>query len=57
VKRKSPLPRAPNVEVVYDTSLGTTTRVAHGGSLMEELRLSMFKQDGHSGLRGSASGA
>jgi hypothetical protein len=26
-------------EVVYETSPGTTTRAAHGGSLMEGLRL------------------
>jgi hypothetical protein len=39
--------------VVYDTSPRTTTKAAHGGSLMEGLRLSMLKQDGHGGLRGS----
>jgi hypothetical protein len=31
---KSPLPGVPNVEVVCDTSPRTTTRVAHGGSLI-----------------------
>jgi hypothetical protein len=43
------------IEVVYDTSLGTTTRAARGGSLMEGLRFSTLKQDGHGGhedLRG-----
>jgi hypothetical protein len=50
-KSKSPLPSVPNIEVVYDTSPRTTTRAAHGGSLMEGLRLSMLKQDGHGGLR------
>jgi hypothetical protein len=39
--------------VVYNTSLGTTTRAAHEGSLMERLRLSMLKQDEHGDLRGS----
>jgi hypothetical protein len=34
-KSKNPLPRAPNVEVVYDISPGTTTRVAREGSLIE----------------------
>jgi hypothetical protein len=43
----------PTVEVVYDTSLRTTIRAAHGGSLMEGLRLSTLKQDGHGGLHGS----
>jgi hypothetical protein len=52
VKSKSPLPGAPNVKVVYDTSPGTATRAACGGSLMEGLRLSTLKQDGHGGLRG-----
>jgi hypothetical protein len=46
-------PSPPDVEVVYDTSPGTTTRAARGGSMMEGLRLSMLKQDGHGGLRGS----
>jgi hypothetical protein len=32
---------------------GTTTRAACGGSLMERLRLSTLKQDGHDDLRGS----
>jgi hypothetical protein len=40
--------------VVYDTSPETTTRAAHEGSLIEGIRLSMLKQDGHGGLRGSA---
>jgi hypothetical protein len=40
------------VEVDYDTSPGTTTRSARGGSLMEGLRLSMLNQDGHGSLRG-----
>jgi hypothetical protein len=53
VKSKSPLPGALNVEVVYDTSPRTTTTIAHEGSLMEGLRLSMLKQDGHGDLRGS----
>jgi hypothetical protein len=44
---------AKSVEVVYDTSLKTTTRVVRGGSLMEGLRLSMLKQDEHDSLRGS----
>jgi hypothetical protein len=39
--------------VVYDTSSRTTTRAAHGSSLMEGLKLSILKQDGYSGLRGS----
>jgi hypothetical protein len=43
---KSPLPSAPNGEVVYDTSLGTSTGTARGGSLMEGIRLLMLKQDG-----------
>jgi hypothetical protein len=34
VKSKSPLLGTPNVEVVYDTSPGTTTRVTSGGSLI-----------------------
>jgi hypothetical protein len=34
IKSKSPLPGTRNVKVVYDTSTGTTTRVAHGGSLI-----------------------
>jgi hypothetical protein len=33
-KSKNPLPGVPNVEVVYDTSSETTTRVACGGSLI-----------------------
>jgi hypothetical protein len=33
-KSKSPIPGASNIKVVYDTSPGTTTRVAHGGSLI-----------------------
>jgi hypothetical protein len=40
----------------YDTSTGTATRAARCGSLLERLRLSTLKQDGHSGhedLRGS----
>jgi hypothetical protein len=56
VKRKRPLHGAPNVEVIYDTSPRTATRVGRGGSLMEGLRLSMLRQDGHDGhkdLRGS----
>jgi hypothetical protein len=48
-----PLPGAPNIEVVYDTSPETTTTTARRGSLMERLRLSMLKQDGHGGLCGS----
>jgi hypothetical protein len=52
-KSKSPIPDTPNVEVVYDTSLGTPTGAACGGSLMEGLRLSMLKQDGHGDLHGS----
>jgi hypothetical protein len=52
-KSKSSLPVVPNIEVVYDTSPGTSTRAARGGSLMEGLRLSSLKQDGHGGLRGS----
>jgi hypothetical protein len=39
VKSKSPLPDAPNIEVVYDTSPGTTTRATHKGLLFEGLRL------------------
>jgi hypothetical protein len=39
VKSKSSLPGAPSVKVVYDTSPGTTIRAAHGGSLLEGLRL------------------
>jgi hypothetical protein len=39
--------------VGYDTSPGTNTRAVYGGSFMEGLRLSMLKQDGHGGLRGS----
>jgi hypothetical protein len=35
----TPLPDALNVKVVYDTSPGTAIRVAHGGSLLEGLRL------------------
>jgi hypothetical protein len=42
-----------SVEVIYDTFTKTTTRAAHGGSLMEGVRLSTLKQDGHSSLRGS----
>jgi hypothetical protein len=53
VKSKSPLSGAPNVEVVYDTSPRTTTTIAHEGSLMEGVRLSTLKQDGHGNLRGS----
>jgi hypothetical protein len=34
VKNKIPLPGTPNVEVVYDTSHRTTTRVSHRGSLI-----------------------
>jgi hypothetical protein len=56
----SPLPRheptegaGVAVEVVYDTSSGTTIRAARRGSLMEGLRLSMLKQDRHGGLRSS----
>jgi hypothetical protein len=41
------------VKVVCDTSSETITRVDHGGSLIEELRLSTLKQDGHGGLCGS----
>jgi hypothetical protein len=33
-EQKPPPPGMPNVEVVYDTSPGTTTRVAHRGSLI-----------------------
>jgi hypothetical protein len=33
-KSKSPLPGVPNVKVVYDISLETTTIVAHRGSLI-----------------------
>jgi hypothetical protein len=40
--------------MVYDTSLETTTRAAHEGSLLEGLRLSMLKQDEHDDLRGSS---
>jgi hypothetical protein len=40
------------VEVIYDTSPETTIRAVHRGSLMEGLRLSMLKQDGHGSLRG-----
>jgi hypothetical protein len=49
-KRKNPLPGTPNVKVVYDISPRTTIKVARGSSLMEGLRLSTLKQDGHSGL-------
>jgi hypothetical protein len=42
-----------SVEVVYDTSPGITTRAARGCSLMERLKLSTLKQDGHGDLRGS----
>jgi hypothetical protein len=38
--------------VVYGTSPGTTTRAAHGGSLMVGLMLSTLKQDRHGGLCG-----
>jgi hypothetical protein len=48
-KSKSPLLDMPNIEMVYDTSPRTTTRAAHRGSLMEGLRLSTLKQDGHGG--------
>jgi hypothetical protein len=41
------------VEVVYDTSSGTTARAAHEDSLMEGLKLSTLKQDGYSGLHNS----
>jgi hypothetical protein len=34
VKSKNHLPSMPNIEVVCDTSPGTTTRVAHKGSLI-----------------------
>jgi hypothetical protein len=47
-----PIPSALNIEVVYDTSPETTTRAARGGLLMEGLRLSMLKQDGHGDLHG-----
>jgi hypothetical protein len=50
---EAPVPGTPNIEVVYDTSPGTITRAAHGGPLMEGLRLSTLKQDRHGGLRGS----
>jgi hypothetical protein len=33
-KSTSPLPNAPKVKVVYDTSPRTTTTVARGGSLI-----------------------
>jgi hypothetical protein len=42
-----------SVKVVYDTSSKTSIRAARGGSLMEGLRLSTLKQDGHDDLRGS----
>jgi hypothetical protein len=48
-----PLPGTPNVEVVYDTASGITTRAARGGSLIEGLRLSTLNQDGHDGLYSS----
>jgi hypothetical protein len=54
VKSKSPLPGAPNIEVVYDTFPETTTRAVRVGSLMEELMLSTLKLDEHDGLRGSS---
>jgi hypothetical protein len=38
VKSKSPIPDVPNVKVVYDTFPETTTRVAHGGSLIGETK-------------------
>jgi hypothetical protein len=41
------------IEVVYDTFPRTTTRATHRCSLIEGLRLSTLKQDGHGGLRGS----
>jgi hypothetical protein len=41
-----------SVKVVYDTFPETTTRAVHEGSLMEGLRLSTLKQDGHGCLRG-----
>jgi hypothetical protein len=53
VKSKSPLPDVLNIEVVYDTSLGTSIRTAREGSLVEGLSLLMLKQDGHGGLCGS----
>jgi hypothetical protein len=53
VKSKMPLPGAPNVKKIYDTSPGTTTRAFCGVSLMEGLSLSSLKQDGHGGLCGS----
>jgi hypothetical protein len=37
-KSKSPLPGAPNIDVVYDTLPETTTRVAYGGSLIGETK-------------------
>jgi hypothetical protein len=42
----------PNIKVVYDTSTGTITIAAHGGLLMEVLRLLTLMQDKHSDLRG-----
>jgi hypothetical protein len=52
-KSKSPLPDVPNVEMVYDTSSETTTRAAHGGLLLEELRFSTHEYNEHGGLHGS----
>jgi hypothetical protein len=42
----------PFIEVVYDTSPGTTIRAARRGLLMEGLRLLTLKQDGHDDLHG-----
>jgi hypothetical protein len=41
------------VKVVYDTSPETITRVAHGGSFLEGLKLYTLKLDEYEGLRGS----
>jgi hypothetical protein len=47
-----PPPGVPTVKVVYDSSPRTTIRSAHGGSLLEGLRLYTLELDEHEGLRG-----
>jgi hypothetical protein len=51
VDGSSPIPAHMLIEVVYNTSLRTTTRATHRDLLMEGLRLSTLKQDGHDSLR------
>jgi hypothetical protein len=55
-KAKAPFLACQMSKWFYDTSTGTATRAARCGSLLEGLRLSTLKQDGHGGhedLRGS----